>query len=170
MALSGSLPQINFGVQEMDITPKKRSKIIVLNEPTSMTVRNIATFFITNGTGSLVPYKGMMNYVKYIEILRSRIVPSIETFDGIFQRDLASSHNSILVQTFMRENKIKVLNWPGNSPNLNPIENLGHILKHRLTKMSCTTIEQMIKSAIQVCVWFHDDEVKSAALANTKTS
>ncbi|GFT72978.1 hypothetical protein TNCV_1976781 [Trichonephila clavipes] len=31
-------------------------------------------FCITNDNGSLVPFKGMMSYVKYIEILRSRIV------------------------------------------------------------------------------------------------
>lgn len=116
-------------------------------------------FFTTNGTGSLVPITGMMNSVKYIEILRSRIVPFMETFDGTFQHDLAPCHNSKLVQTFMRENKITVLDWPGNSPDLNPIENLWHILKNRLAKMNCTTKERMITSAIQV--WFHDDEVKN---------
>ncbi|GFY20776.1 hypothetical protein TNCV_1120101 [Trichonephila clavipes] len=60
-------------------------------------------------------------------------------------------------------NKINVLNWPGNSPDLNPIENLWHILKNRSPKMSCTTTEEMIKSAIQVCC--HDDEVKSMCTA-----
>lgn len=116
-------------------------------------------FFTTNGTGSLVPIKGMMNSVKYIEILRHRIVPFMETFDGTFQHDLAPCHNSKLVQAFTRENNLKVLNWPGNSPDLNPIENLWHILKNRLAKMDCTTKEKMITSAIQV--WFHDEEVKN---------
>ncbi|GFU62266.1 uncharacterized protein TNCV_4859771 [Trichonephila clavipes] len=82
------------------------------------------SFFTTNGGGSLVPFKGIMNYVKYIEILCSRIVPSMETFDGAFQDDLASRHNSTLVQNFIRANKIKVLNGPGNSSDLSPIENL----------------------------------------------
>lgn len=99
----------------------------------------------------------MMNSAKYIEVLRSRIVPFMETFDGTFQHDLAPCHNSKLVQTFMKENKVKVLDWPGNSPDLNPIENLWNILKKRLAKMDCTTKEKMITNSIQV--WFHDDEV-----------
>ena len=55
----------------------------------------------------------------------------------------------------MRENKIKVLNWSGNPPDLNPIKVLWHILKNRSAKMNCTTTEQMIKIAIQV--WCHDN-------------
>ena len=91
-----------------------------------------------------------MNSAKHIEILRIRIVPFMKTFDSIFQHDLALWHNSKLVQTFMRENKIKVLDWLGNSPELNPIENLWYILKNCLAKMNCVTKEQMIKNAIQV--------------------
>ncbi|GFU91564.1 uncharacterized protein TNCV_2543301 [Trichonephila clavipes] len=87
----------------------------------------------------------------------------METFDRTFQLDLASCHNLILVQTFMRRNKIKVLKCPGYSPDVNPMENLRHILKNRLAKMSYTITEQIIKSAIQV--WFHDDEVKNRCTA-----
>ncbi|KAK9885164.1 hypothetical protein WA026_010674 [Henosepilachna vigintioctopunctata] len=37
-------------------------------------------FFTTNGTGRLAPVTGMMNLVKYMEILRTRIVPFMEHF------------------------------------------------------------------------------------------
>ena len=46
-----------------------------------------------------------------------------------------------------------------NSPDLNPIENLWHILKNRLVNMNCATKEQVIKRAIQA--WFQDSEVKN---------
>lgn len=46
--------------------------------------RYFGVFSITNGTGSLVPIKGIMNSAKYIEILRTRIVPFLVTFDGNF--------------------------------------------------------------------------------------
>ncbi|KAK9891110.1 hypothetical protein WA026_013429 [Henosepilachna vigintioctopunctata] len=100
----------------------------------------------------------MMNSVEYMEILRIRIVPFMETFDGTFQHDLAPSHNSKQVQAFMCENEMKILDWSGSSPDLNPIENSWNILKKRLAKMDCTAKEKMIISAIQV--WFHDDELK----------
>jgi transposase len=33
---------------------------------------------------------------------------------------------------FLREKRIAVVNWPGNSHDLNPIENLWSIIKKRL--------------------------------------
>ncbi|GFV65151.1 hypothetical protein TNCV_2380051 [Trichonephila clavipes] len=80
----------------------------------------------------------------------------------------SSSHSTKLVQTFMRENKVQLLNWPGKSPDLNSIENLGHILKNRLAKMSSTTIEQMIKRAKQVRFQDDVDPVKNVCAVLVK--
>ena len=89
-----------------------------------------------------------MNSVKYIEILRNMIVLFKKTFDGTFQHDLVPFHNSKLVHTFMRGNKIKVLDWPANSPDLSLTENLWQILKNHVTKIKCLTREEMIKNSI----------------------
>ncbi|KAK9877564.1 hypothetical protein WA026_018667 [Henosepilachna vigintioctopunctata] len=51
-------------------------------------------FFTTNGTGRLAPITGVMNSVKYMEILRTRMVSFMEPFGGTFQHDLAPCHNS----------------------------------------------------------------------------
>ncbi|GFY70130.1 hypothetical protein TNIN_268191 [Trichonephila inaurata madagascariensis] len=98
-------------------------------------------FFTTYDTGNLVSLKGMISSVKYIEILCSRIVQFMITFDGTFQQDLALRHNSISVQIFVQGNKMKVLVCPGNSLDLNPIKNLWRILKNLLAKMNGTTTE-----------------------------
>jgi hypothetical protein len=52
------------------------------------------------------------------------------------------------------ELKINVLSWPGNSPDLNPIENLWHFLKRKVLQMSPTT-ERELKESIIHC-WNHD--------------
>jgi len=44
--------------------------------------------------------------------------------EGIFQQDLARCHCSKEVKNFLSDNNIAVLKWPGDSPDLNPIENL----------------------------------------------
>lgn len=53
---------------------------------------SMCDFFTINGTGSLVPLKGMMNSIKYIEILCRRIVQFMETFGDTFQHDLVPCH------------------------------------------------------------------------------
>ena len=55
-------------------------------------------------------------------------------------------------------NNLNCVNWPCNSPDINPIENLWAILKERMRKLDCMSKEHMISSLIQV--WFKDNEVK----------
>lgn len=50
----------------------------------------------------------------------------------VFQQDLAPCHASKAVKQFMNEQGILCLEWPGNSPDIGPIENiwdLGHLQK-----------------------------------------
>jgi transposase len=99
---------------------------------------------------------------KYIEILKSRVLPFLQTFadgKGTFQHDLAPCHNSKAVKKFTQENKISMLNWPGNSPYMKSIENLWSLLKKRLGKIACSIEECMVTNMIKV--WFHDSGVKN---------
>ncbi len=44
--------------------------------------------------------------------------------DFIFQQDLAPAHSAKATSTWFKDHGIPVFNWPANSPDLNPIENL----------------------------------------------
>ena len=57
----------------------------------------------------------------------------------------------------MNENHIKVLEWPGNSPDLNPIENLWSICKQRLRTMDCISKEKLIQHLIQA--WYKNPQI-----------
>ena len=76
----------------------------------------------------------------------------------MFQQDSAPCHKAKIITNFFNNNGIVVLDWPGNSPDKNPIENLWAICKKRLTKYNCTTKQKVIEAIIQV--WFHDNEAK----------
>ena len=83
--------------------------------------------------------------------------------DGIFQQDLAPCLTGRKTKDFMLANNINTLLWPGNSPDINPIENLWSIIKCRLRKRDCTTSVKLIEAVIQI--WFHDEELKKMCTA-----
>ncbi len=52
--------------------------------------------------------------------------------DFILQQDLAPAHSAKTTSTWFKDHDIPVLNWPANSPDLNPIENLWGIVKRKM--------------------------------------
>ncbi len=44
--------------------------------------------------------------------------------DFIFQQDLAPAHTAKSTKSWLNDHGVGVLDWPANSPDLNPIENI----------------------------------------------
>ncbi|GIX90432.1 DDE_3 domain-containing protein [Caerostris extrusa] len=84
----------------------------------------------------------MTDSQKYISILQDKIVTIMQTFSGsidVFQQDHAPCHTSKLTTKFLQVKKLTVLDWPGNSPDVNPFENLWSIVKRCVSEMDCST-------------------------------
>ncbi|KAG1674190.1 Transposable element Tc1 transposase [Nymphon striatum] len=109
----------------------------------------------------LVSVEGMMNSDKYKAVLQTHLLPTMRRDfpdgDGIFQQDLAPCHTSCKMRTFFEESGLEVLDWPGNSPDINPIKNLWVIMKRRLQKEDCSTMTKLISAGIRA--WYHDEEL-----------
>ncbi len=52
--------------------------------------------------------------------------------DFIFQQDLAHAHTAKSTKSWLNDHAVDVLDWPANSPDLKPIENLWSIVKRKM--------------------------------------
>lgn len=98
--------------------------------------------FAWSGVGELVHIDGIMNADKYIHILSENMEASLLKVgledNFIFQQDNDPKHTARKTQTFFRESRIKLLEWPPQSPDLNPIENLWSLLDSKMDKTNVT--------------------------------
>ena len=63
-------------------------------------------------------------------------------------QDGAPCHTAKSIKNLLATQKIPLLDWPGNSPNLNPIENVCKLLKRENSTKKVTNRTQLIEKVI----------------------
>ena len=100
-----------------------------------------------NGVGKLHFIDETMNADLYISILESNLKSSARLLrlgsNFVFQQDTAKK-----TVEFLEEQNVNVLDWPSQSPDLNPIENLWSILDRKIGERSFTR-KEALKEAVQ---------------------
>jgi len=108
----------------------------------------------SKGVGRLVIIKGIMDKYGYKSILTKNLKASCVQMglqdDFIFQQDNDPKHTADIVQDYFEKKDINVLDWPSQSPDLNPIEHLWDYLKSELRKLRLTSIREMEQKVMEI--------------------
>ncbi|KAL0153766.1 hypothetical protein M9458_050882 [Cirrhinus mrigala] len=112
--------------------------------------------FSAAGTGRLVAIEGKMNAAKYRDILDENLLQSAQDLRlgrrFTFQQDNDPKHTAKITKEWLHNNSVTVLEWPSQSPDLNPIERLWRDLKmavHQRLPSNLTELERICKEEWQ---------------------
>ncbi len=112
--------------------------------------------FSAAGTGRLVAIEGKMNAAKYRDILDENLLQSARDLRlgrmFTFQQDNDPKHTAKITKEWFHINSVTVLEWPSQSPDLNPIEHLWRDLKmavHQRLPSNLTELERICKEEWQ---------------------
>ena len=102
------------------------------------------------GVGGLARITTSMNSEIYQGTLQQHLLPMMAQSPFILQQDNAKPHTSRSTRRWFADQGIEVLEWPSQSPDLNPIENLWDIISRRLQCQTWRKPEELWRKILEI--------------------
>ena len=85
------------------------------------------------GIGPLVRLHGKINTIVYKEILKKHVLNLRTAINqpAVFMKDNAPCYTAKSVKTFLSGEDVTIKEWPAQSPDMNPLENVWKLLNER---------------------------------------
>jgi transposase len=117
-----------------------------------------------NGAGNMCFIDDRMNGAMYVDILNKHLKASARKLrlgpKFIFQQDNDPKHTSSTAKQFFTKNKINLLDWPSQSPDLNPIEHLWANIERKLGARRCKKPQELKEKIQQAWNEINPEETK----------
>ena len=112
----------------------------VKHHPSQMSKNSVAAL-------SFLPPGTTINGPKYVQMFSEKLKLHLQVHNcQIFMQDGAPCHRSKVAKNFVDRNNIDLLEWPGNSPDLNPIENSWTNIKNKVSEKQPLSGAELVKA------------------------
>lgn len=121
-----------------------RFTVKTVKHPDSVMVWGCFTGAVGRGGLYFLPKNVTMNGERYQGVLENHLLPFMNIHEAThFLQDGAPCHASKRVKSFLQDKPFQVIDWPGNSPDLNPIENCWNYMKTKLKKQDISSVPKL---------------------------
>lgn len=110
---------------------------------------------LPNGLLSYRIVEGTFNSNTYLSLLKETVVPMLKLNYGdncYFQDDNCSVHRAKIVKEFIKSCKLKTINWPSKSPDINIVEDIWKILSDSVYDGRQFQNKTELKERIKICI------------------
>uniref|UniRef100_A0A1I7XSR5 DDE_3 domain-containing protein n=1 Tax=Heterorhabditis bacteriophora TaxID=37862 RepID=A0A1I7XSR5_HETBA len=103
--------------------------------------------FNRNEPGSLHIVEGIMDITSYVRILENNLLPYVRSQrlgrNRIFLQDNDPKYSSNATKRWLHRKKITIMEWPSQSPDLNPIEHLRNNVEKEVQRQKPSNIKEL---------------------------
>ena len=104
----------------------------------------------------------------YVDILQGCLIPfggQMPMKNWVFQQDNDPKHTSRIAKSFLEKSVPKLLSWPANSPDLNPIENVWHMLKRAVESRNPASINDLKQYSLEEWAKIPQEHINNCILS-----